>query len=150
MRPADLPQSSTPQVPFKPFLPEEDEPGEPAASYSYALAEAAAAARGTMQGHEVRRSLCSGVAGAGSRGRQGQLVRLREGHGGCSVVQRMVHGGGGIHSLQQKGPEGLCVGVCRFCHCLPMQLRLVWPGGGWQGVWRQQLLPGERALSGEE
>ena len=38
-----------PQVPFKPFLPEEDEPGEPQASYSYGLAQAAAKARGVMQ-----------------------------------------------------------------------------------------------------
>lgn len=68
-------------MPFSPFLPEEEEPGEPAASYSYSLAEAAARARGVMEGHEVR---------------------------------------------------------------------LVWPGGGWQGVWRHQLLPGERALSGEK
>ena len=43
-----------PQVPFKAFLPEEEESGEPQASYSYALAEATARARGTMQGHEVR------------------------------------------------------------------------------------------------
>ena len=42
------------QVPFKAFLPEEEEPGEPQASYSYALAEATARARATMQGHEVR------------------------------------------------------------------------------------------------
>ena len=41
------------QVPSKPFLPEEEEPGEPQASYSYALAEAAAKARGVMQAHEV-------------------------------------------------------------------------------------------------
>lgn len=27
------------------------------------------------------------------------------------------------------------------------EVRLVWPAGGWQGVWRHQLLPGERALS---
>jgi hypothetical protein len=42
-----------PQVPYRPFLPEEEEPGEPVASYSYALADAAAKARGMMQGHEV-------------------------------------------------------------------------------------------------
>ncbi|KAL4424540.1 hypothetical protein ABPG77_010120 [Micractinium sp. CCAP 211/92] len=66
------------QVPFRPFLPEEEEPGDPQASYSYALAEAAAKARGVMQGHE---------------------------------------------------------------------LRLVWPAGGWQAVWRHELLPGEKALS---
>lgn len=46
--------SLLPQVPFKAFLPEEEEPGEPQASYSYALAEATARARGTMQGHEAR------------------------------------------------------------------------------------------------
>eukprot|EP00887_Chlorella_sp_A99_P001781 scaffold19.g1781.t1 len=40
-------------VPFKPWLPEE-EGGEPQASYAYALAEAAAKARGSMDGHEVR------------------------------------------------------------------------------------------------
>lgn len=48
-----LPSSMPFKVPFKPFLPEEEEPGEPTASYSYALAEAAARARGVMQGHEV-------------------------------------------------------------------------------------------------
>jgi hypothetical protein len=42
------------QIPSKPFLPEEEEPGEPQASYSYALAEAAAKARGVMQAHEVK------------------------------------------------------------------------------------------------
>jgi hypothetical protein len=39
------------------------------------------------------------------------------------------------------GIPGLCCGL---------QVRLVWPGGGWQGVWRHQLLAGERALSGGE
>jgi hypothetical protein len=51
--PPPSPLSRSRQVPSRPFLPEEDEPGEPAASYSYALAEAAAKARGTMEGHEV-------------------------------------------------------------------------------------------------
>ncbi|GAB4813518.1 hypothetical protein N2152v2_000564 [Parachlorella kessleri] len=41
------------QVPYRPFLPEE-EGGEPHASYAYALADAMAKARGTMEGHEVR------------------------------------------------------------------------------------------------
>ena len=40
-------------VPYAPLLPEE-EGGEPAASFSYALADAAAKARGSMEGHEVR------------------------------------------------------------------------------------------------
>ena len=45
------------QVPYKAFLPEEEEAGEPQASYSYALADAASRARGVMQGHEVRRGV---------------------------------------------------------------------------------------------
>jgi hypothetical protein len=52
------------QVPSKSFLPEEEEPGEPQASYSYALAEAAAKARGVMQAHEVWRG----------RGGEGQCI----------------------------------------------------------------------------
>lgn len=57
------------QVPFKPFLPEEEEPGEPQASYSYALAEATARARGTMQGHEAS-GRGGGRIGGGQRCRQ--------------------------------------------------------------------------------
>ncbi len=41
------------QGPYRPFLPEE-EGGEPHAAYAYALADAAAKAKGTMEGHEVR------------------------------------------------------------------------------------------------
>lgn len=41
------------QIPYKPFLPEEDG-GEPEACYTYALLDATAKAKGTMIGHEVR------------------------------------------------------------------------------------------------
>ena len=50
------------QVAYQPFLPEEPG-GEPQASFSYALADAAAKARGTMEGHEVR-LLAPGALGA--------------------------------------------------------------------------------------
>lgn len=42
-------------MPYKPWLPEEGgEGGDPQASFSYACADAAAKARGSMEGHELR------------------------------------------------------------------------------------------------
>jgi hypothetical protein len=145
-----------PQVPFKPFLPEEDEPGEPAASYSYALAEAAAAARGTMQGHEVRWG-----CGRGPGGWAGGVMAAadRDYNAACKVLlgsQGWLGGmwvyGSKVHGVKEERHccmdliDTLCAAL--FTAARPLQLRLVWPGGGWQGVWRHQLLPGERALSG--